>query len=116
MEFTVSSMVSKSVAIILSMVLAVTIHGEEIMEDEIIEPNLVDKNIIDEILKLVNNNTAADELINTVYSEYDLHSQYLLSEVMQWRPPECVRRMNGGKYNGGVYFIYKYGQEDYLFV
>jgi len=65
---------------------------------------------VDVIMRLANTNKNADELIQKIYSESAI-KRYRLSQIMQEMPPECVRQLNEG-----VYFIYKFEHENYLFV
>jgi len=66
---------------------------------------------IDAILRLANADKDADELIQNIYPESANILQYKLSQVMEKMAPECVRLLNKG-----VYFIYKFEHENYLFV
>ena len=65
----------------------------------------------EEILKIVNNDKPADELIKTVYAENEIKYFIKLSRVLQERHPECVRYSNDK-----VYLIYKYEEDNYLFL
>lgn len=65
----------------------------------------------EEILKLVNNDNPADELIKTIYSEAELKPIFSLSRILKERPPECVRYSNEKPY-----LIYKYDTNKYLFI
>ena len=62
-----------------------------------------------ELLKLVDNETPADELITKIYLEDELDPFFSLSELLQERPPECVRYVNDV-----LYIIYKYEGGSYL--
>lgn len=65
---------------------------------------------IDTILRLANADRDTDELIQNIYPESAI-MQYKLSQIMGKMPPERVRLLNKG-----VYFIYKFERENYLFV
>jgi hypothetical protein len=84
---------------------ALTLHGQD-KGEQILLPT-------DAILRLANSDKNADELIQNIYPEPEggIIMQYRLSQVMEKMPPECVRVLNNG-----VYFIYKFEHENYLFV
>ncbi|MCL1873469.1 MAG: hypothetical protein FWF85_05055 [Clostridiales bacterium] len=63
----------------------------------------------EEILELVNNEKPANELIKTIYPREEIRI-YKLSQVLQVRPPECVRYSNCY-----IYLIYKYDEDNYAF-
>ena len=65
----------------------------------------------EEVIKLVNNEKPADELIKTIYAEAELKTFIKLSSILQERPPECARYSNDK-----LYLIYRYDENNYLFL
>jgi len=102
---------SKNVQIMINIVLLIAIFIQPVLTEEIMDNTL--KITVDTIMRLANADKDASELIQNIYPEPErgIIMQYKLSQVMEKMPPECVRLSNKG-----VYFIYKFKHENYLFV